>query len=53
MAGEPSSTGTDTPAKKPYHAPRLDELGDVREVTRSVDSSGSPDGGHGSMTRTG
>jgi hypothetical protein len=41
------------PDKKPYHRPRLEEYGDIREVTRSVDMAGAVDGGHGSMSRTG
>jgi hypothetical protein len=53
MAGEPSSTPPEASGKKPYHAPRLEEYGDVRTVTQSVGMTGAADGGHASMTRTG
>ena len=52
MAEEPSSPRNDL-EKKPYHPPQLEEYGDIREVTRSVDSAGANDGGHGAMSRTG
>jgi hypothetical protein len=46
-------TPTDASGKKPYHPPRLEEYGDIRDITQSVGTSGTLDGGHGSMSRTG
>lgn len=51
MAAEPSSTHTS--GKKPYHRPRLEEYGDIREVTQSVSMTGAPDGASHGNNRTG
>ena len=53
MTGEPSSPQDKVQDKKPYRRPRLEEYGDIREVTRSVGMTGADDGGHASMSRTG
>jgi hypothetical protein len=43
----------DPAPKKKYEPPRLDCYGDIAAITRTVSSSGSPDGGHGAHGRTG
>ena len=52
MAAEPSSQAH-VSGKKPYHRPRLEEYGDIREVTQSVSMTGAPDGAAHGNTRTG
>jgi hypothetical protein len=45
-------THAQTP-KKRYEPPRLDIYGDIHKVTQTVSNTGTVDGGHGSMSRTG
>jgi hypothetical protein len=46
------STDSDAP-KKPYDSPRLVVYGDIRVLTKAVDSAGATDGGvHASMSKT-
>ena len=40
-------------ARKPYRPPMMIKLGTVKELTKSVSSSGKGDGGRGTFKRTG
>ena len=53
MATTPASFEKDGPAKKPYESPRLEVYGDIREVTVSLNPTGSRnDGGLHGSTKT-
>lgn len=53
MSTTPPPVGNTDAQKKPYEPPRLDVYGDIRKVTQTSGNTGTPDGGHGSMSRTG
>lgn len=45
QALEPSSSSSSSP-RKPYHAPRLVEYGDLRTITRAKGGTGNDGGGN-------
>jgi hypothetical protein len=41
------------PNKKRYQRPRLEVYGDIRDIAKSLDMSGNPDGAAHAFTKTG
>jgi hypothetical protein len=53
MTTTPAAVTNAGAPKKPYEPPRLEVYGDIRRITQTAGNTGSADGGHGSMSRTG
>jgi hypothetical protein len=53
MTTTPAAVTNAPPPKKRYEPPRLEVYGDIHQITQTVGNTGSVDGGHGSMSRTG